>query len=183
KAQVILEGEKKPAQKIEAAKEAFRNQLTRLGNTIFECSDLKIETSQMYFVPVSQLNEARRQLVEKLMAEREKNRPKQEMAFNKTDVPYFEKYLGFNGNVLNKKARNFYIRHGVETIEEGAESDMNMFGQKVMTTKYCLRRELNICDGPAAEPLILQDEDGREYKLKFKCGNCGMEIYLGNDTD
>jgi putative protease len=181
-AQIEITGEKKPAQKIDAAKMAFENQLTRLGNSIFECKDLKIETSQMYFVPASQLNDARRGLVEKLMAEREKNRPIQQQQFTKNEVPYFETHLTFTGNVINKKARNFYIRHGAEMTEEGAESGLNMFGQKVMTTKYCLRRELNICE-PMAEPLILQDEDGREYKIKFKCGNCGTEIYLGNDTD
>jgi putative protease len=177
-AQIEILGEKKAALKVEAAKDAFHNQLTRLGNTIFECEDLKIETRQMYFVPASQLNDARRQLVEKLMVEREKNRPRQEMQFVKNEVPYFEKDLTFTSNILNKKALNFYIRHGADSIEQGAEAGLNMLGQKVMTTKYCLRRELNICKGPAAEPLILQDEDGREYKAKFLCGKCGMEIYF-----
>lgn len=181
KAQVILEGEKKLAQKPEAAKDAFHNQLTRLGNTFFECKDLKIETENMYFVPASILNEARRQLIEKLIIERQKNRPVQEITHLKNDVPYFEKHLKFTGNVINKKAQNFYLRHGVETVEEGAESGLNLIGQKVMKTKYCLRRELNICQGSlptGAEPLVLMDEDGREYKLKFLCGKCGMEVYF-----
>jgi putative protease len=177
KAQIDILGEKKIALKVDAAKDALHNQLTRLGNTIFECEKLEINTAQMYFVPASQLNEARRQLVEKLIMERRKNRPVQEIKFTKNEVPYFEKHLKFNGNVINKKAKDFYYRHGVETIEEGAETGLNLIGQKVMTTKYCLRKELNMCK-PNAEPLVLQDEDEREYKVKFLCGKCGMEIYL-----
>ncbi len=184
KAQVIIEGKKKPAEKIDTAKNALHSQLTRLGNTIFECTDLKIETKEIYFVPASLLNEARRQLVERLITERLKNRPKQKIEFIKTNVPYFEKHLKFTGNVLNHKAKDFYIRHGVETIEAGAESGLNLTGQKVMTTKYCLMRELNLCTGQNTQPMILQDEDGREFTVKFLCGKCGMEIYLkSNDAD
>ncbi|MFA5291456.1 MAG: U32 family peptidase [Phycisphaerae bacterium] len=195
-AQTEIAGEKKPAVKKETAKEAFHNQLTRLGNTIFECSDLKIETQDMYFVPASQLNEARRQLVENLLKERQKNRPRQIINISKNSVPFYQKHLSFTGNALNSKAQAFYYRHGVETIELAAEAGLNMMGQKVMTTKYCLRKELNLCQHTGgstnAEPLILQDEDGREYEVKFLCENsaspdgtalrragCGMEIYLG----
>jgi len=52
----------------------------------------------------------------------------------------------------------------------------------VMTTKYCLRKELNLCrrnGSEPAEPLILEDEDGRRFELRFRCGPCGMEIFLG----
>jgi hypothetical protein len=47
-----------------------------------------------------------------------------------------------------------------------------------MTTKYCLRRELELCDGhgQAIEPMILEDEDGRQFEIKFRCGDCGMSI-------
>ncbi len=185
KATVEIIGDKKPALKKETAKEAFHNQLTRLGNTIFECSDLKIQTQDMYFVPASQLNDVRRQLVEQLLKVRENNRPHQTAGITKNNVPFPQQHLRFTGNVLNQKAEDFYHRHGVETIEPAAESGLNLMGQMVMKTKYCLRRELNLCqhtDGlTAAAPLILQDEDGREYQVNFLCGKCGMEIYLGND--
>jgi putative protease len=187
KATVEITGDKKPALKKETAKEAFHNQLTRLGNTIFECSDLKIQTQDMYFVPASQLNDVRRQLVEQLLKVREKNRSRQTAGISKNNVPWPQKHLRFTGNVLNKKAEDFYHRHGVETIEPGAESGQDLIGQKVMTTKYCLRRELNLCqrtDGlTTAAPLILQDEDGREYQVNFLCGKCGMEIFLGGSED
>jgi len=86
------------------------------------------------------------------------------------------------GNVLNVKAGAFYRRHGVQVIEPAAESGLDMSGRLVMTTKYCLRRQLKLCPGPSskssAEPLILQDEDDRQYQLHFLCGPCGMEIFF-----
>jgi hypothetical protein len=29
----------------------------------------------------------------------------------------------------------------------------------------------------------LQDEDGREYEVRFLCSKCGMEIYFGYGGD
>lgn len=182
KADLEITGEKKPAIKKDAAKDTFHNQLTRLGNTIFECKDLKIDTKDMYFVPASQLNEVRRQFIEKLLEIRAKNFPRKNSAIVKNDAPYPQKHLSFTGNVLNNKAEDFYHRHGVESVEDGVELGTFLIGQKVMKTKYCLLRELNMCR-PGAEPMVLQDEDGREYKVKFLCGNCGMEIYLGREED
>jgi putative protease len=83
--------------------------------------------------------------------------------------------------VLNEKARAFYRRHGVESIIPAAESGLDLSGQLVMATKYCLRRELGLCqrDGSEpAEPLFLEDEDGRQFELRFRCGPCGMEIFF-----
>ena len=134
-------------------------------------------------MPVSRLNAAKRELVERLLQVREANRPRSTGGVLKNDVPYPEKHLTYLGNVLNAKARAFYRRHGVETIEPAAESGVDLSGQVVMTTKLCLRRELGLCKGHGAkdpaEPMILEDEDGRRYPLRFRCGPCGMEIFLG----
>lgn len=186
-AEVEIKSGKKPALKKETAKEAFHNQLTRLGNTIFQCSDLKFETQDMYFMPASQLNDARRQLIKQLLEMREFNRPRSTLKISKNNVAYPQKHLCFTGNVLNKKAEDFFHRHGVETIEPAAESGLDLTGKVVMKTKYCLRKELNLCrqtdsENPA-EPLILQDEDDRKYEVHFLCGKCGMEIYLGYKKD
>jgi putative protease len=184
-AEVEIKSGKKPALKKETAKEAFYNQLTRLGNTIFQCSDLKIETQDIYFVPASQLNEARRQLIEQLLKAREINRPRLISKISKNNIAFPQKHLSFIGNVLNNKAEDFYRRCGVNKNEPAAESGQDLTGQVVMKTKYCLRKELNLCrqrdSETPAEPLILEDEDGREYEVRFLCGKCRMEIYLGNE--
>ena len=175
-------GGKQPALKKQAARQTIFAQLTRLGNTIFECSDVRLQTQDVYFLPVSRLNAAKRELVQRLLQVREANRSRLTMTISRNTTPYPEKHLTCMGNVLNVKAGAFYRRHGVQVIEPAAESGLDMSGRLVMTTKYCLRRQLKLCPGPSskssAEPLILQDEDDRQYQLHFLCGPCGMEIFF-----
>jgi putative protease len=180
-AKVEIAGEKQPAQKKEAARQTILTQLTKLGNTIFECPNLQLRTDDTYFLPVSRLNAAKRELVEQLLRVRQANRPRSTGGVQRNAVPYPEKHLTYLGNALNEKAQAFYRRHGVESIAPAAESGLDLSGQVVMTTKYCLRRELGLCrrDGSEpAEPMILEDEDGRQFELWFRCGSCGMEISL-----
>jgi len=181
-ATVEMAVEKRSALKRDTARQTVLTQLTKLGNTVFECSDIKVTTQDVYFLPVSQLNAARRELVRRLLEVREANRPHPSAMISKNDIPYPEKRLTYLGNVLNKRAEAFYRRHGVARIEPAAESGLDMSGRLVMTTKYCLRQELGLCPGSdsktPAEPLILRDEDGRECEVRFRCGPCGMEIFL-----
>jgi putative protease len=181
---VELNMEKKVAEKKEVATETIRTQLKKLGNTIFQAADVTIETGQIYFFPVSMLNQLRRDVILKLLEEREKNRPRKRGGIVRNDVSYSPKHLSFRGNVLNEKAKAFYQRHGAESIEPAAETGLDLKGQTVMTTKYCLRRELKLCDGhgQTIEPMILEDEDGRQFEVKFRCGICGMAIYPQNTT-
>ena len=181
-AQIQIAGERQPAQKKEAARQTILTQLTKLGSTIFECSNVQLRTADTYFFPVSRLNAAKRELVEQLLRIRQTNRPRPTGGVRKNTVPYPEKHLTYLGNALNEKARAFYQRHGVESIAPAAESGVDLSGQVVMTTKYCLREELGLCrrkGSEPAEPLILEDEDGRQFELRFRCGPCGMEVFLG----
>jgi len=185
-AQVEIAGEKQPAQKKEAARQTILTQLTKLGNTIFECSDVQLRTADTYFLPVSRLNAAKRQLVEQLLRTRQVNRPRITGGVRKNTVPYPDKHLTYLGNVLNEEARAFYYRHGVQSTGPAAESGLDLSGQIVMTTKYCLRKELGLCrreGSEPAEPLFLEDEDGRQFELRFRCGSCGMEILLGRKEE
>jgi len=179
-ATVEIAGDKQPALNEDAARRTILAQLTKLGNTLFACRDLRIQTNATYFLSVSQLNAARRELVQRLMQVREANRPRPVGTIRENAVAYPERHLSYLGNVLNRKAEEFYRRHGVETIEPAAESGLDLSGRLVMTTRYCLRQELGLCEGPrpgiAAEPLILEDEDGRRFEVRFRCGPCGMEI-------
>ncbi len=176
-----------PAEKKEAARQTLQTQLTRLGNTIFDCSDLQLQTQGAWFLPVSRLNAAKRELVERLLHVREANRPRPTGGVKRNDVRYPQADLTFLGNVLNAKARAFYRRHRVETIEPAAESGIDMSGKVVMTTKYCLRKELGQCpgrgSGTVAEPMILEDQEGRRYPVRFRCRDCGMDILLDGDKE
>jgi putative protease len=185
-AQVTISG-RQPAEKKDAARQTLVTQLTRLGNTIFECSDVLFRTQDIHFVPASLLNAAKRELVERLLQIREANRPRHAGGVQRNDVPYPQKHLTYLGNVLNQKAETFYRRHGVETIEPAAETGVNLAGRVVMTTRLCVRKELGLCRGfgakSPAEPMILEDEDGQRYPVRFRCGPCGMEILLEGENN
>jgi 23S rRNA 5-hydroxycytidine C2501 synthase len=183
-ATVEHKADKSPAQKPDSARERLAEQLQKLGNTIFESSGVSIDCDPVPFLPVSAVNQLRRSAVEALLAIREQNRSTLPCRISSADsaCPYPEKHLSYRDHVLNEKARSFFLRHGVETIEPTAESGLDMTGRIVMTTKYCLRQQLGLCGGPgqtsSAEPLLLIDEDGNQLRLEFRCGDCGMNIFL-----
>ena len=82
---------------------------------------------------------------------------------------------------MYQKAVAFYRRHGVEEIAPAAESGLDMRGEVVMRTRYCIKHQLGLCDGKRRsgelrEPLYLVDPDGHRYRLRFNCDECEMEV-------
>ncbi len=182
-AQYTLEIEKIPADKKEMAAATIEKQLKKLGATDFVCSDVRIETAAVYFIPSRELNEMRRSVIGQLVAVREQNRPGKTAAIQKNDVPYPEKKLSYRGNVLNRKAAEFYRRHGVEAIEPAPESGLDIQGKAVMISKYCILFELGFCrkdqkSPDLQEPLVLRDEKGRRFVVKTNCKGCEMKIFM-----
>jgi putative protease len=178
-----LATELQPAQQAEKARETIERQLRKLGNTDFECDQVTIDLNPLPFLPVALINTLRRGAVEALAQAREQNRPRPAGGAIQNTVPFPQKVLSFEGNVLNQKAAEFYQRHGVEGIEPAAESGLDLQGRKVMTTQFCLRYELNACPRQPnpeklSEPLKLVDEQNIEYPLRFNCAECVMEVYF-----
>ena len=128
------------------------------------------------FLPVSALNALRREALDRLRAERERNRPKPEGGIAANDAPYPERELAWTANVLNRRAEEFYRRHGVLSMEPAAETGLDLRGRRVMTTRYCIREQLGMCG--ARGPLTLVDEEGRRLELRFDCRACRMEVWL-----
>lgn len=180
---VFQEWEKTPARNIEQARKTLERQLTRLGETIFSCGELKIDLPQLYFLPVSTLNALRRKLVAEMLAERELIYSRWVVEHLPNDAQYPQNSLTFLGNMLNQKAESFYHRHGVGEIEPAAKSGLELQGRRVMTTKHCIKFELGGCphqEQPTKfdEPLYLVDEDGLRLHLTFNCRECQMEVYF-----
>lgn len=177
-AEFDLACEKIRAEKPEAALNNIMKQLEKMGGTEFACSDVEVELPEVYFIPISTLNEMRREVLEKLAAVRVENRPAAEGSIIKNDVLYPETEISYLGNVLNQHAEAFYRRHGVTSIEPAAESGLDLRGRKVMTTRYCLKNQIGLCSGDATEPLFLIDAEGHRFELRFDCGRCEMEIFI-----
>jgi putative protease len=173
---------KQTAEKPQQAAATIEKQLAKLGDTDFTCDQVSIDMQQMYFLPVSVLNELRREVIGRLAGAREQARPRARGGAIKNNAPYPEKSLSYNGNVLNQKAAAFYRRHGVAQIEPAAESGLDLHGRCIMASKYCIRRELGCClakeEGcTLPEDISLVDHEGRRFELRFDCGRCVMEIY------
>jgi 23S rRNA 5-hydroxycytidine C2501 synthase len=181
-AEAKLAASKQPAEKPQQAAATIEKQLGKLGDTDFTCGQVTIDMQQIYFLPVSVLNELRRAVIALLAGAREKARPVMHGGAIRNDTPYPEKHLSFHDNVLNQKAAAFYRRHGVEEIEPAAESGLALRGRCVMTAKYCLRQELGCClkekaAGELPKDMCLVDHDGRRFELRFDCASCIMKIY------
>jgi len=170
--------EKQPAQKPDAVIENIKNQLSKLGNTIYEALDIKIEIDAPWFFPASKLSEWRRLAVEQLDEVREKayiRVPRQEP---KT-ATYPTTQLSYLGNVINSQAESFYREHGVEEIMPGFEVKAQE-GVPLMFCKHCIKFNMGWCpkEGYKAtfkEPLYLKNND-QVYELTFDCKVCEMRI-------
>ena len=140
-----LEYEKIAAEKPEQALETIEKQLRKLGGTEYECSFVRNDLPEPYFIPLATLNALRRGALEELTRQREDNYPRVEGGAVVNTTPFPTRELTFQGNVLNQKAEAFYRRHGVTKIEPAAESGLDMRGRKVMTTKHCIKHQLGWC--------------------------------------
>jgi 23S rRNA 5-hydroxycytidine C2501 synthase len=183
RAEVGLNDVPEPADHPRKALETIHKQLGRTGNTIFRVSECTIALDPVGFLAVGTLNRLRRELVARLLQKRAENRPHlpSRGPVDPEPVRYLGDEEGFRLNVLNQKSYAFYTRHGVSGIHPAAESGLDMKGERVMRTRYCLRNQLSLCPGNGrAEPLILTDLQSNRFRLDFDCERCGMDIvYLG----
>jgi len=176
--------EKEIAKSADSVIPNIKKNLAKTGNTPFIVDDIEIEFAENWFLPISKVNEVRRIVLEELIHIRVKEYHREEFQIKKTDHPYPVTQLDFTYNVSNKLARSFYHRHGVTEIEKAFELQWDPGKARVMTTKYCVKYELGKCPKyqkeemgeKVVEPLTLKHGEN-EYKLKFNCKPCEMEIW------
>lgn len=153
-------------------------QLSKLGNTPFEATDIDISQTEEMFIPTSLLTKMRREATEELIKLRIKNHPRPERA--KDLIPQYPiQELDFDANVSNAKAMEFYSERGVEKISQAYEL-MPVDDAHLMTTIHCIRRTLGKClktkqGGDWKEPLFLVSDKSR-LQLHFNCKECKMII-------
>ncbi|OXG00874.1 putative protease [Flavobacterium araucananum] len=181
---VTLEHSKEQTKTGESIEENIKTQLAKTGFTPYNADEINIMFSQNWFLPISKINEMRRTVYDQLTQIRLANYKREEHQLVKTSHPYPETKLDFMYNVSNKTARKFYERHGVTEIEKAFELQWDPGKSRVMTTKYCIKYELKKCPihqkdimgVKVKEPLVLKQGE-LEYKLKFNCKPCEMEIW------
>lgn len=179
-----FQSEKELAKNEESTVPNIKKNLSKTGNTPFVVDEIEIEFSKNWFLPISKINEIRRVVLEQLIDIRVKQYHREEFQITKTDHPYPVSKLDFTYNVSNQLSRSFYKRHGVTDIEKAFELQWDPGKSRVMTTKYCVKYELGKCarfqkatmGEKVVEPLTLKHGEN-EYKLKFNCKPCEMEIW------
>lgn len=151
-------------------KENFISQLKKTGESDFFTTDVIVD-GNLPFMPISQINELRRTILEKLMNERLKNYHK-EIQKPLKHVKFPKNKFDYRANVHNQTAKEFYHNCGCEVCEMSAESGTKP--TELMRTKHCLKFAFDMCKSP--KTLFLTDEFGKRYKLEFDCKNCEMVI-------
>jgi 23S rRNA 5-hydroxycytidine C2501 synthase len=165
----------------------LRENLTRLGGTLFEARTLELAWAAPRFVPASVANALRRDAVAALEAARAAAwQPWPRAQPVQPPVPYPEDTLSYLANVYNAMAAAFYARHGVKVIEAAYESHEALGEVSLMITKHCVRWSLSLCPKQAkgvqgvqgtvkAEPMTLVHGNDR-LTLRFDCKPCEMHV-------
>lgn len=181
---VALDADRSPARKPMDPRPVF----AKLGGTAYRLREFENRLDPSVFIPASQLTAIRRRLVETLDRANldtyrfDTRRPE-------LPVPYPAATLDSRDNVANSLARRFYEEHGVTRIAPAYETDRDSGDRVVMTTRYCLRRELGCClrdrdvasDRRAryAGPLSISTGP-HTFRLDFDCARCEMNVIFND---
>jgi 23S rRNA 5-hydroxycytidine C2501 synthase len=182
-----LAGPRQDAKDPSQADTKLLENLSRLGDTLFQPLDVTLNLKGPRFVPASQLNALRRDAVEQLEAARMAAWHRLPRATPvEPPVNYPEDTLTYLANVFNHKARDFYAKRGVKVIAAAYESHEEEGEVSLMITKHCVRFSLSLCPKQAkgvagvqgtvkAEPMQLIN--GKEkLTLRFDCKPCEMHV-------
>jgi putative protease len=176
-----------PARDAQRAELTTREQIAKLGNTLYTARRVRLALHQPWFITSSQLNALRRDAVAALDEARLQALHRLPRAAPiEPPAPYPDDSLSYLSNVYNAKAAAFYSRHGVKLIDAAYESHEEMGEVSLMITKHCVRWSLSLCPKQAkgvtgvqgtvrAEPLVLQHGQDR-LTLRFDCKPCEMHV-------
>ena len=147
-ASLVLEG---PFEKSNTPQtDNYKRVLSKLGDTIFEASLVRVETA--LFIPSSVLTAARRAVCEALVLQRLNNQPAPLTLPVANHYPFPLQSDSYLNNIANQKARDFYAAHGAETSAPAFELQ-EPDGAVLMFCKHCIRYALGACPKqPATEP-------------------------------
>ena len=167
-------------------------QLSKLGNTPYECAEVTIENeADRFFIPSSLLVELRRTAIEGIELS-SRTAPKcLPTAPKNTTARYWQpeyRSHSYLFNSANTVSRAFYESHGLVAIDQAFEmlavkAASSSTEPLIMQCRHCLKYSLGACTKHGGkhpvwrEPLYLQLTDSRRFRLEFNCKECQMNIY------
>ncbi|MDD6009091.1 MAG: U32 family peptidase [Prevotellaceae bacterium] len=180
KARVEAKAEHTVAQKPQH--ENIVRQLSKLGTTIYDCTNITIPDDFPWFVPSSLLAQMRRDACAEVSEHSLTSENPSPQSVHPSPLTYKNPsrppYLL---NASNTLAVEFYRQLGVEASAFETQKKHGE-GEKLMQCRFCLRHALGYCVNKGGrkpqwkEPLFLRLPDGRKFQLQFNCKRC--EMYL-----
>ena len=155
---------------------SIRSQIAKSGDTPFGVREVTVQ-GDGWFVPASVMASMRREALGQLAsvpwAAEHRIMP------DNPAVRFPARELTAEENVTNRLAEAFYRLHGVTRIEAPLELAASTRGQRVMRTRYCIRREIGQClrRKPRLTGDLYIEHGTHRYRLEFDCGRCEMSIY------
>ena len=168
---VHFDAEHQLAQK--SPRENIVRQLSKLGDTIYECAEVVVPDDFNFFIPNSQLSDMRRQLIDAM------GQAKREVKQARVGKNPGVKELSYQNNISNHQSASFYGTNELSAYElKGGDGP-------IMQCRHCLRYSLGYCVKRGGkrptwrEPLSLVLGDGRRFRLEFDCQHCQMNVLRG----
>ncbi len=156
----------------------IRAQISKSGDTIFDVRDVSIG-GRVRFVPVSVLNALRREALDALLNERVSRGVAVRPGVENPEALYPYTAVSEYENATNRLSREFYLGHGAVSVAPALETQPDMRGRRVMTTRYCIRRQTGCClkEHPDRSGSLFLVHGNMRYRLEFDCRRCMMNIY------
>lgn len=164
-----------------------REIFSRLGDSIYRLDSFESLVGDK-FIARSALTQLRRKALDALDMAAAATHPIDIRRREGAPTPYPTALLNFHDNVANHLADKFYRRHGVTDIQPAMEVAMPQRTDEtvVMTSRYCLRRELGAClktpEGKTLpgtlylRPAGAASERVRTMRVDCDCANCRMNL-------
>ena len=142
---VSLEFESKEiANNQEKMKENFIKSLSKTNESPYLARKIEFKTKNLPFLPVSEINEIRRKLLNRLSEKILKNyKTKKQKPINIKEFPTPQG--GYKLNVHNLLAKEFYEFSNCKVFEDSFEKISNRKHRELMTTKHCLKKAFLGC--------------------------------------
>jgi putative protease len=176
-----VEVEKAVAKQAGMVSTMAEKQLKKSGGSIFSVEKVKVDLRPESFFSAAVFNDLRRKGLIHHLEKRIAQYAIERAELLKNNYPWTVDEVSYLDNISNRKAEEFYRRHGVTKIDRKGLRASDVEDCALMTTKYCIRGQLKICPkmnnktNEFAAALTVIDNTG-EYELGFECQKCEMTV-------
>ncbi len=177
----IVKAEKAVARQAGMIVPLAEKQLRKSGGSVFSIEKISVDLRPELFFPAAVFNDLRRKGLDHHLEIRLEQYFVEHIEIIGNDFPWPAEEVSYLDNIANKKATEFYQRHGVQKIDSRMLRAVDVDHCALMTTRYCVREQLQMCPKMSsrpvelAGPLTIMDNTG-VYELGFDCRKCAMTV-------